>query len=57
MNSFLVLNRGLNGVKRVATALVLEDNWFTSPMKERSSVWLVGTGYFEMASVMDGSIW
>ena len=25
-------------------ALVLEDNWLTSPMKEQSSVRLVGTG-------------
>jgi len=57
MKSFFILNRDLNGARRDVTALVLEDSWFTWPMKERSSVRFVGTGYFMMASVMVGSIW
>ena len=53
IKSFFVLNRDL---RRDATALLLEDSWFTMPMKERSSVRFVATGYFMMASVMVGSI-
>jgi len=56
-NSFFVLNKALKGARRDATALVLEDSWFTKPIKECNSVWLVGTGYLAMVSVIVGSTW
>ena len=33
------------------------DNWLTSLMKERRSIWLAGVEKFAMACVMDGSMW
>ena len=53
--SFLVLSRGLSGVNNVATVLILEDNWLTSPKKEYKSVRLVGFGNCDIPSVMDSS--
>ena len=50
-----MLRRGLSGVNNVATVLILEDNWLTSPKKERKSVRLVGMGNCDIASVMDWS--
>jgi len=56
MNSFFMLSRALNDVRRDASASMLEESWFTKLMNEHSSVQFVETGYFTMASVIAGSI-
>ena len=55
IKSFLVLRRGLNGLRMWAMVLVLADSWLASPMKERRSVRLDGVGKLAMASAMWGS--
>ena len=50
--SFRVLSSGLSGDNISAIFLVLDASWFTRPMKERRSVWLLGVGSCAMASMM-----
>ena len=37
--------------------LLLDESWFTSPIKDRSAVRLDGVGNLAIAFVMAGSIW
>ena len=57
MNSFFVRRSGRRGAMSVARADVLDESWFTSPMNERRSVLLDGSGNLAIACVMEGSIW
>jgi len=56
-NSFFVLSKGCNGSRSSATVAVLEDNWLTKPKKDQRSVQSVGTGNFDIASVIEESMW
>ena len=49
VNSFLVLSKGLNGDSRWAMVLVLDESWFTSPMKDCKAVRLDRVGKLVIA--------
>ena len=52
---FLVLNKGLNCASR--KALVLDDSWFTSPIKDRNAVRLDHIGKLATAlKICDGRV-
>ena len=55
-NSFLVLCSGRREASRLARVAVLADSWLARPKKARRSVWLVGVGKLEIASVTDLSM-
>ena len=44
VNSFLLLNKGLNGDRRLAMVLLLDESRLKSPMKDRIAVRLEGWG-------------
>ena len=54
---FFVLNRGRNGSTSCATVSVLVDNWLTKPQKDQRSVWLAGVVKFDIASMINVSMW
>ena len=53
----MLLSKGQNVKRNWAVALVLDESWFTGPIKERSSVREEGVGKLVIALVMAGSIW
>ena len=55
--SFFVLRSGRSGANDVAIELVHPDSWFAKPKKEHKSVWFVGVGNSEIASVIVWSTW
>ena len=56
VNSFLVCRSGRRGARSVAMVEVLDESWFTRPIKERRPVRLEGVRKLGIASVIEGSI-